>query len=72
MWNRRLTLTELQSTRHHRNAQQAKQSVIFVPQRNRLTLFGEKRTKRPKKVPRDLEFSEIYQHDAANRKMGIH
>ncbi|KRZ96505.1 hypothetical protein T08_2966 [Trichinella sp. T8] len=55
MWNRRLTLTELQSTRHHRNAQQAKQSVIFVPQRSRLTLFGEKRNKRPKKVPRDLE-----------------
>ncbi|KRX82035.1 hypothetical protein T06_4043 [Trichinella sp. T6] len=55
MWNRRLTLTELQSTRHHRNAQQAKQSVIFVPQRSRLTLFGEKRNKRPKKIPRDLE-----------------
>ncbi|KRY39029.1 hypothetical protein T01_4099 [Trichinella spiralis] len=39
----------------HQLAQQAKQSVIFVPQRNRLTLFGEKRNKRPKKVPRDLE-----------------
>ncbi|KRY78745.1 hypothetical protein T4A_14149 [Trichinella pseudospiralis] len=57
MWNRRLTLTELQSTRPHRNAQQAKQSVIFVPQRSRLTLFGEKRNKRPKKIPRDLEYS---------------
>ncbi|KRZ76325.1 hypothetical protein T10_6800 [Trichinella papuae] len=40
-------------------AQQAKQSVIFVPQRSRLTLFGEKRNKRPKKIPQLLKSAKL-------------